>query len=89
MLSIDQFFEIFPKHNGLATISEFFCLKFANFCTIEKQITICSIVMQAQTKFIFCRSKINRVHFSTVSVCSNPCVGPIPTTNMSFFLLSV
>ena len=27
--------------------------------------------------------------FSAVSVCSNPSVGPIPKTNISFFLLSM
>ena len=27
--------------------------------------------------------------FSAVTVCSNPCVGPYPWTNMSFFLLSI
>ena len=27
--------------------------------------------------------------FSAVKVCSNPCVGPISNTNMSFFLLSM
>ena len=26
---------------------------------------------------------------AAVKVCSNPCVGPIPKINMSFFLLSV
>ena len=27
--------------------------------------------------------------FSAVKVCSNPCVGPFPRTNMPFFLLSM
>ena len=27
--------------------------------------------------------------FSAVSVCSNPCAGSFPRTNMSFFLLSM
>ena len=27
--------------------------------------------------------------FSAVKVCSNPCVGPFPRTNMYFFLLSI
>ena len=27
--------------------------------------------------------------FSAVSICSNPCVGHFPRTNMSFFLLSI
>ena len=48
--------EILPRHNGFATILESFAL---NFCTINKQITISSIAMQAQTKFIFSCSKIN------------------------------
>ena len=45
--------------------------------------------MQAKQSFFFFHSKINRVHFSAVSVCSNPCVEPIPKTNMSFMLLSM
>ena len=27
--------------------------------------------------------------FSAVNVCSNPCIGPFPRTNMSFFWLSI
>ena len=27
--------------------------------------------------------------FSAVNVCSSPCVGPFPRTNMPFFLLSI
>ena len=31
-----------------------------NFCTINKQVTVCSIIMQAQTKFYINFSKIDR-----------------------------
>ena len=44
--------------------------------------------MQAQTKLFILLCKINRIHFGAVSVCSNPCVGPIPKIKTSFFLLS-
>ena len=27
--------------------------------------------------------------FSAVNVCSNPCIGPFPRINMSFFLLLI
>ena len=30
-----------------------------------------------------------KYNFSAVKVCSNPCVGPLPRTNMTFFLLSM
>ena len=36
-----------------------FCFEFNNFCTINKQITICSIVIQAQIIFFVIFSKIN------------------------------
>ena len=37
----------------------------------------------------FVTVKLIEYIFSAVSVCSNPCVGPIPKTNMYFFLLSM
>ena len=45
--------------------------------------------MQAQTKFLSSRSKINSILFSCSNVVpSNPCLGLSPTIKMSFFLLS-
>ena len=57
---------------------------------------------QAQTKFYTILAKIKYI-FSTLSVCSNPCIGPLPTLSIcsnpcigplpkikiSFFLLSI
>ena len=37
----------------------------------------------------FVTVKLIEYIFSAVKVCSNHCVGPIPKTNMSFFLLSI
>ena len=46
--------------------------------------------MQAYTKFLLCYCKIIRIHFFAVNEFSpNPCVGPLPNTNMSFPLLSI
>ena len=61
ILSIDQFFE--SCHNF-----RIFCLKFVNFCTIDKQITICSIVMQAWTEFLFCHNEIKWIQLLYVLI---------------------
>ena len=39
--------------------------------------------------FFFVAVKLIECIFSAVKVCSYPCVGPIPKTNMSFFLLPI
>ena len=39
--------------------------------------------------FVFFLVKLIQYSFSTLSVCSNPCVGPLPRIKMSFFLLSI
>ena len=83
ILSAHQSFELFPRHNGLAAISESFAL---NLIISVPLVTICSTIMQ--TKFLSCHNKINRVHFFAVRVCSNPCVGPFPRIKMSFLVLS-
>ena len=62
-LSVDQSLEIFPKHNGLVTMLESFALNLIKSVSFTNQITICSIVMQAQTKCCIIFSKINRIHF--------------------------
>ena len=38
---------------------------------------------------IFVTVKLIENIFSAVKVCSNPCVGPFPRTNIPFFLLSI
>ena len=45
--------------------------------------------MQTQTEFFVMLRKINRIHCFCSSVCSNPCVGPLPKIKISFFLLSI
>ena len=65
-----------------------FCFKLVNFCIINKQISICPIVMQAKTIFFFVTVKLIEI-FSAISICSSPCVGPIPRTYIFFFLLSI
>ena len=66
-----------------------FCFEFMNFCTINKQVTIRSIIMQAQTKFCLTLLKLIEYIFSAVSVCSNPCLGPLPRIKIPFVLLSI
>ena len=61
-----------------------FCFKLVNFCIINKQISICPIVMQAKTIFFFVTVKLIEYIFSAISICSSPCVGPIPRTYMFF-----
>ena len=41
--------------------------------------------MQSQTKFFIQTVKLMEYIFSAVSVCSDPCFGPFPRTNMFFF----
>ena len=74
---------MFPKHNGVATILESFALNFANFCTIDKQIT--PLECKLKQNFFFVTVKLIAYIFCTVKVCSNPCVDPY----MYFFLLSM
>ena len=45
--------------------------------------------MQAQTKFFVYFVKLTEYIFSVVSVCSNPCVGPLPRIKIYFFLLPI
>ena len=59
--------------------------KLMNFCTINKQVTIFFIIMQAQTIFLLFSVKLIEYIFSALSVCSNPCAGPLPRNKISFF----
>ena len=46
--------------------------------------------MQTQTKFFaFFSVKLIEYIFYALSVCSKPCVGPLPKIKICFFLLSV
>ena len=45
--------------------------------------------MQLKQKFLLCFAKLMEYVFSALSVCSKPCVGPLPKIKMSFFLLSI
>ena len=90
ILSADQLLEMFPRYNGPPTISESFCFKFVNFCTIEEKndfLLHCNVSSNRISFFV--NSVINQIHFSRVKVWSNLCVGLFPRTNMSFYLLSM
>ena len=84
ILSTDQSFEIFPEHNGVAKISEHFALKLWVFFTINKQITVCSIIIQTETELFLVTIKLIKYIFPAVSVCSNACVGPLQRFKMFF-----
>ena len=47
-------------------------------------------ILETQVRFMknffLITTKLMEYIFSAVKVCSNPCVGPIPKTNKSFFL---
>ena len=60
-----------------------------NFFTINKQITVCSIMMQIQTELFLMLCKKYEYIFPALSICSNPCVGPSPKIKISFFLFSI
>ena len=55
ILSTEKSFEMFPRHKGVATISESFAL---NLWT-SVPLTVCSTIMQTKTKFFIIFSKIN------------------------------
>ena len=62
--------------------------QFQNLAESQFQ-TICSIMMQAQTKLLLFSVKLIGYIFSADSVCSNPCVRPLPRTKISFSLLPI
>ena len=43
----------------------------------------------SSSKIFFLTVKLMGYIFSAVNVCSNPCVGPFPRTNMSFFIINM
>ena len=47
---------------------------------MKKKLTICSV------NFFFVAIKLIEYIFSAVNVCSNPCVGPFPRTNISKYV---
>ena len=79
MLSLERSFEIFPRHNRVAAISESFALN------------LITSVQSSQCKFKqkLCSVKLIENIFSAVTACSNLCVGPLPRIEIYFFLLSV
>ena len=44
--------------------------------------------MQTKQNFLLYSVKLTEYVYSALSVCSNPCVGPLPKIKISFFLLS-
>ena len=46
-----------------------------DFFTINKQVTIRSIIMQAHKNFVWSLLKLIEYIFSAFSICSNPCIG--------------
>ena len=60
-----------------------------SFCTINKKITSCAIIIQAETIFFLVAVRLNKCIFSVVNVVpANPCVGLSSRNKISFFLLS-
>ena len=46
-------------------------------------------MMQAETRFFVFSVKLIECIFSALSICYNPCVGPLPRIKISFFLSSI
>ena len=86
-LSTGQFFEMFPRHNGVATSSESFAL---NLC-ISLPLTNANSPLQCKLKQNFLLSSVKLIQciFSAHSLCSNPCVVPLPKIKISFLLFSI
>ena len=89
ILSVDQSLEILPKHNGLATISESFALTFIISVPLTNKQLFVQLWCKLRQNLFFVTVKLIEYIFSAVRVLSNPCVGPLPRTNISFFLLSI
>ena len=45
--------------------------------------------MHLKENFVFCSVELIECNFSTSSVCSNSCLGPLQRIKISFFLLSI
>ena len=85
MLSTDQSFEMFPRHIGSTKISE--SLHYICEFLYHQQISNYLLQFNAGFNKFFFRVtlKLMEYIFPAISVRSNPCVGPFPRTNMSFF----
>ena len=77
-----------PKHNGLATIAEMFVLNLQISVPLTNK-ELLPYYSANLNKFLFVTVKLIEYIFSAVKVLTNPCVGPLPSTNISFFLLSI
>ena len=60
-----------------------------NFFAVNKETTVRSIIMQAQTDFLLFSVKLIEHIFSADNVCSNLWVGTSPRIKKYFFLLSI
>ena len=84
ILSIDQSLEIYPKHNGPATVSESFALNLSVSVRLTNKYLFAPLKCKLKQNFFFVTVKLIEYIFSAVKVCFNPCFGPVSNTNMSF-----
>ena len=89
MLLTAKPFETFPKHNIYGFMSEIFALNWYIFGHLQKKLLL-PLKCRLKQKCLFSLEKL--IEYSTsavIVVSSNPCVGPLPRTKISFFLLSI
>ena len=78
---------MFPRHNGVATISESFTLKLIISVPLTKKPYLLHNAI-SNNFFLLFSVKLIEYSFSVDNVAlSNPCVGPLPRTTI-FFLFS-
>ena len=76
---------MFPRHNGIATISESFTLNLIISVPVTKNNDLLRY-NSCLNKVLLFSVKLIEYFFSAVNVMpSNPCVGPSPRTKTSFF----
>ena len=81
--------EKFPKHRGASTIAESFALNFEISLPLTNKQLFGPLQCKLKQNFFFVTVKLIKYIFSAVSVCSNPCVGPFPRTNVFLLLINM
>ena len=89
MLSIIQSFEMFPRHNGVAAISEHFTLNLRISVLLTNKYLFAPLYCKLIENLFLVTVKLSEYISSVLSVCSNPCAGLLPKIKIYFFLLTI
>ena len=68
---------MFPKHNGVTTISEYFALNLIILYHSQTNNYLLHYIASLNKISYYAHVKLIEYNFSAVSVCSNPCVGAL------------